>query len=74
MEEKKSIVCNCCGKRFSASTNVIEKDFLCVKKQWGYFSKKDGVIDEFFVCESCYDKWLENFVIPPNKKMATELL
>lgn len=74
MEEKKSIVCNCCGTHFSAFGNVVEKDFLHVKKQWGYFSKKDGRIDEFFVCESCYDKWMENFVICPKERMATEFL
>ncbi len=74
MNENTSITCNCCGKRFLASGNTVEKDLLHVKKQWGYFSKKDGIIHDFFVCEECYDTWLENFAIQPEIKNATELL
>lgn len=74
MNENTTRNCNCCGKQFTASGNTLKKDMLHVKKQWGYFSKKDGIIHEFFVCEECYDKWLENFVIPPEIKNATELL
>lgn len=74
MKGNTTVMCNCCGKQFAASGNLIEEDMLHVRKQWGYFSKKDGLIYEFLVCEDCYDKWLENFVIPPEIKNATELL
>ena len=46
-----------------------EKDhasFLTVEKEWGYFSdKKDGRIHRMDICESCYEKMVEKFVIPP---------
>ena len=76
MEAKKVIQCNCCGKQFTVNETektILEKEFLHVRKQWGYFSNKDGIIHEFDVCEECYDKWLENFVIPPENRKATEL-
>ncbi len=79
MEQKRTIQCSCCGKQFIVEPaveerTVIEKDFLHIRKQWGYFSKRDGIIHEFDVCEECYDKWLENFAIPPDNKKATELI
>ena len=72
MEKKKEIICNSCGKQYGNVDKVIKHDFLSVKKQWGYFSKKDGRIEEFLICEECYDKWVEGFAIPPTKKTATE--
>lgn len=69
-----NMVCNCCGKSFAVLNEIPQEDFLHIKKQWGYFSKRDGMIHEFLVCEECYEKWLENFVIPPDEKQATELL
>lgn len=77
MESRKIVQCNCCGKQFTVDgteRTIIEKEFLHIKKQWGYFSNKDGIIHEFDVCEECYDRWLENFVIPPEKRKATELM
>lgn len=77
MEAKKIVQCNCCGKQFTVNEiekTIIEKEFLHIHKQWGYFSGKDGIIHEFDICEECYDRWLENFVIPPENRKATELM
>lgn len=74
MEANKKICCNCCGKEYEGKGTVVEADFLDVKKQWGYFSKKDGIVHEFSVCEICYDKWLEKFAIFPEERKATELI
>ena len=77
MEAKKIMQCSCCGKEFTVNETektILEKEFLHVRKQWGYFSNKDGIIHEFDVCEECYDRWLENFVIPPENRKATELM
>ena len=43
------------------------------KKQWGYFSKRDGEIHSFLLCEDCYDEMVKKFVIPPMVTEATEL-
>lgn len=55
-----------------------EKDhtsFLTVEKEWGYFSdKKDGRIHRMDICESCYEKMVKKFVIPPEEKQVTEFV
>ncbi len=55
-----------------------EKDhtsFLTVEKEWGYFSdKKDGRIHRMDICESCYEKMVGKFVIPPEEEQVTEFV
>ena len=38
-----------------------------VRKEWGYFSKRDLEVHEFAICESCYEKMIDQFVIPVKK-------
>ncbi len=71
---KDQINCNCCGKILVMPEEIIKTDFIQVKKKWGYFSQKDGRIHECYICEECYDKWVEGFLIPPRIEDATELL
>ena len=51
--------CNSCGKLISEM-----KDFLQIKKNWGYFSKHDLEQHKFLMCEECYDKLVKSFRIP----------
>ena len=53
------IVCNGCGKEISQDST----DYFHGEKTWGYFSEKDGRQDSFDLCEACYDKLTEHFVI-----------
>lgn len=71
---KRIIRCNCCGRRIDEGRDYIKKDYLLIKKQWGYFSKKDGCIQKSVICEECYDEWISSFAIPPEQEDATELL
>lgn len=64
------MVCNCCGKEIDDR----KQDYLCIQKTWGYFSNKDGRKCEVTICESCYDTWEKNFVIPAKVTEVTELL
>ena len=66
--------CNFCGKEIETRNNANKEEYLFIKKEWGYFSKKDGQIHSFWVCESCYDKWIEQFCIPVKVEEKTELL
>ena len=43
---KRICQCNACGRQ-------IEKEALWVRKEWGYFSKRDLEVHEFAICESC---------------------
>lgn len=69
------IYCNCCGKMICLLFEKNRTSFLTVEKEWGYFSdKKDGRIHRMDICESCYEKMVEKFVIPPEEKQVTEFV
>lgn len=72
---KKTIYCNQCGILISSGNDkkVTEKDWFAGEKAWGYFSKKDGKIHRFSLCESCYDRLTDGFVIPVSQEEMTEL-
>lgn len=59
IEMKKQIICNGCG-------NVIEKrtDYIEIKKQWGYFSRKDLECHKICLCEDCYDIFVKSLKVP----------
>ena len=50
--EKQEIICNCCKKVIQEQAGIPRREFLHVEKEWGYFSGKDGEIQEFDICES----------------------
>ncbi len=66
--------CNCCGKIVLLEQGVMKEDFASFKKEWGYFSDKDGTVHSFDLCEKCYDRMTESFLIPVAKEEKNELL
>ena len=68
------IVCNQCGGEVRADGDIVKKEFLSVRKEWGYFSKRDLEVHEFAICESCYEKMIDQFVIPVKKTEKIEVL
>lgn len=58
------IICNKCGREICTEEGKPREDFLSVKKEWGYFSQKDGQTDSFDLCEECYDSFVATFMIP----------
>ncbi|MBS4960904.1 MAG: hypothetical protein KHZ62_08840 [Clostridiales bacterium] len=69
MGEKKvvaEIKCNCCGNQIPKIHDEYFQDHLHVEKNWGYFSDHDGHRDVFDLCEDCYFRLLQSFIIPPN--------
>ena len=80
----KDIYCNVCGKKLFVEKGILKEDAFEAKKQWGYFSKKDGMLHSFVICqiavdlqsdwvEKCYDDMIEKFVIPPEITEVHEL-
>ena len=53
---------------------VSTEDFLHVEKDWGYFSKKDGMCHAFDLCEECVKKLEEGFCIPADVWEKTTIL
>ena len=68
------VICNKCGKQLLEENGVMKEDFLCVKKEWGYFSRMDGKIWEFNICEDCMYELEKELKIPIRKRDKTELL
>ena len=66
--------CNKCGKLLVEMNSVIREDYLHVVKEWGYFSQKDGTIQEFVLCEICADLLINEMVIPVTTRTKTEWL
>lgn len=67
---RRTIICNGCGKKIDPD----RMDYLNIKKDWGYFSKKDLEIHEFNLCEECYDQILLKLQIPAMITEKTEVL
>ena len=61
----KDIYCNVCGKKLFVEKGILKEDAFEAKKQWGYFSKKDGMLHSFVICEKCYDDIAFNKKIKP---------
>ena len=73
-EQKKlrEVICNQCGKQPKAENGILMEGILEVRQNFGYFSEKDGLTQEFDLCEDCYDKLTDGFVIPVSQKEQFE--
>ena len=74
MRKNNQIYCNCCGRMISQNIQKTGEDFLQIDKTWGFFSGKDGEIHRFTLCENCYDRMRDQFSIPVDIRVQTELL
>lgn len=70
---KRVCFCNGCGREIHREESTCE-DVFFAHKEWGYFSKKDLQVHEFYLCESCYDKMVDKFVIPVKVSQKTEVM
>lgn len=66
--------CNQCGKKLIEKNGIIVEDYIQIQKKWGYFSKKDGVTQEFVLCETCSDMISDTFRIPSKCYDTIELV
>ena len=50
MEKKVyEVYCNSCGKKIETTDSTKREDYISIKKEWGYFSNKDGQIHIFHI-------------------------
>ena len=68
------VVCNRCGKQIKVEKGIAKEDYLHVRKDWGYFSNKDGFTQEFILCEKCVEMVTRDFVLPAAFRETKELL
>lgn len=71
---KDRVICNGCGKIIAVRQGIPQEGICSVRQMWSYLSGKDGDVDEFVLCESCYDRITESFVVPLTRTEQTEWL
>lgn len=71
---KEKIYCNGCGRELKTEQDLLVEDALEIRKDWGFFSKKDLQVHEFVLCEECYDKMIEAFALPVRVSDKMEVL
>lgn len=67
-KELQEVICNQCGKKLKVEKGILMEGILEVRQNFGYFSRKDGLTQEFDLCEECYDRLIDGFVIPVTQK------
>lgn len=72
-EQLKKVLCNCCGRELAMTEGHVSEGVMYVRKDWGFFSKKDLVRHEFDICEQCYDKMTAEFQIPVTESEVLEI-
>jgi len=62
------IVCNACGKQ---AKHIDCTDIQPYQFDFGFGSMHDGENWDFDLCDTCVEKIIGNFKIPPNKEKMT---
>lgn len=68
------LVCNRCGKMLKVEHDIVKEDYIQIRKSWGYFSKRDGITQEFILCEECVESMTQEFAVPAVFSDTKELL
>lgn len=74
MKKGRQLFCNVCGRELKFERGIVKEGVFEATKEWGFFSDKDLEIHRFDICEKCYDKMIESFVIPVTIKKNHEVL
>lgn len=69
-----AVICNMCKKQLEVENGIVKEGCFSASAAFGYFSEKDGQLQQFDLCEECYDRLLERFRIPVQIKEIKELL
>ena len=68
------VKCNKCGKHLKVQEGFVREGCFHVEFDFGYFSTKDGIRHTWDLCEACYDKMIQEFVLPVTETEKNELL
>lgn len=68
------VFCNQCGRKLKVENGLLKEGCFSPGAVFGYFSKRDGKIHHFDLCEDCYDRMIEQFSIPVEETETIELL
>ncbi len=68
------VVCNKCGRKLRMENGRLKEGCFCGDTVFGYFSRKDGMIHHFDLCEDCYDEMVARFAVPVEEQTEVEML
>ena len=68
------VVCNKCGRNLRMEDGCLKEGCFSAEAVFGYFSRKDGEVHRFDLCEDCYDSLVAQFAVPVEEVAETELL
>ena len=74
MRDASTVICNKCEKAIKVEGDIVKEGLFEAKYRFGYFSRKDGEIHNFDLCEDCYDQITADFLIPPEVTEVMEVL
>ena len=69
----RAVICNGCGRQLKVEKGVLREGCFCAEQIFGYFSSMDGKRVSFDLCEECFQRLLNSFVIPAEIEEETEL-
>ncbi|MCC8029445.1 MAG: hypothetical protein LIO75_06600 [Lachnospiraceae bacterium] len=73
MIKENRVYCNSCGREIRTGIGSRMEDYFHMEKTWGYFSRKDGMLQKADICEDCMDRWMREFKISPEYPERTEI-
>lgn len=68
------VCCNKCGKVLKVQNGLLREGCFHAEHSFGYFSKRDGMKHVWDLCEDCYEKMIQEFVLPVEETEENELL
>jgi len=68
------VICNKCGRELLVENGILKEDVFEGRHAFGFFSKKDGIIQEFDMCEACFTYMLSELKVPPCESERIEFL
>ncbi|MDD2972686.1 MAG: hypothetical protein PHE02_11210 [Lachnospiraceae bacterium] len=73
-QELTDVICNMCNKHLKVKDGMLLEECSNIEQHFGYFSKKDGMIEKFDLCEECYDAFVKQFQLPAEQEETKEYL
>ena len=73
-QELTEVICNMCQRHLKVENSIIKEGCCSLEQRFGYFLTKDGIAEKFDLCESCYEKFINQFQIPVEQEEIKEFL
>lgn len=70
----KKVICNRCGKSLKVEEGILKEGCFHADYPFDYFSRKDGYIYSFDLCENCFEDITGDFIHPVQIREMKEFM